>query len=206
MLADSKFVRSSGVSMDKKQSDSTCESGAPKTSIFRKAGISRREFARRAVLATASAAALPAGLLDAAPDLPRGAKIDSRNNFESGQGKLQGPPPASNVSANEIEVENKFESILSQYGSRFSEEQKADIRRLVGEMQKPLDRLRAFSLDNSDQPATVLKPLMDRKPQVPDGVPAHARHQGSGSGPTEKGVGRAPAKGAVPVKPRKHSK
>ncbi|HXN23277.1 MAG TPA: hypothetical protein VOA41_11110 [Candidatus Dormibacteraeota bacterium] len=170
--------------MATKQAGSARESGAVETTLSGKTAISRREFARRAVLATASAAAIPAGLLDETRKLP-GSDAVRQNAFENAP--QRGLPDSSqsapqnaaavSVSANEIEVENKFDNILSQYGSRFSEEQKADIRRLVGEMQKPLDRLRAFSLDNSDQPATVLKPLMDRKPHVPDGVPGHAQGQ-----------------------------
>jgi hypothetical protein len=185
--------------MATKQSGSACESGAVETTLSRKTAISRREFARRAVLATASAAAIPAGLLGETGHLPGRAAVP-QNAFEHAPQRVlldprqdapQNAAPPANESANDIDVENRFENILSQYGSRFSEEQKADIRRLVGEIQKPLDRLRAFSLDNSDQPATVLKPLMDRKPHVPDGVPVHAWVPGGASGPP---------------KPRRHAK
>lgn len=151
--------------------------GSPENNCPGKNMISRREFARRAVLATASSAAIPAALLGDISDSPGRAEQDILQNTRENarQNFPQNADPTSHASANEIEVENKFESILSQYGSRFSEEQKADIRRLVGETQRQLDRLRAFSLDNSDQPATVLKPLMERAARAPGRAPASAK-------------------------------
>jgi hypothetical protein len=133
-----------------------------------KAAISRREFARRAAFVTASAATIPVVLLGESRDLPE--RIESGSSQER-----QNPAPASQMSASESEVENKFENILSQYGSRFSDEQRADIRRLVGETQKQLDRLRAYSLDNSDQPATMLKPLMERNTRPPAIATKHSQ-------------------------------
>ena len=53
-------------------------------------------------------------------------------------------------------------AIFGQYGSRFSDEQKADIRRLCELAQPPLDRLRAYALENGDNPALYLKPLVER--------------------------------------------
>jgi hypothetical protein len=97
-------------------------------------GVSRREFARRAVLA-ASAAALPASVV------AQGA---------SGAQSQPGPAPAP-------DPERKLQDILARYGNRLSEAQKADLRRLLSDQAKSLDALRAFSLDNSDQPATVLR-------------------------------------------------
>jgi len=105
-------------------------------------GISRRDFARRAAIAAATAACLPGELLAVPP----------------------APPPAPLQQASEklspeiqAEVEAKIQAIFSRYGTRFSEAQKDDIRRLVTEGQKSLEAMRAFPLDNSDQPATVLK-------------------------------------------------
>jgi hypothetical protein len=61
------------------------------------------------------------------------------------------------------EVEARIQSIFSQYGSRFSDAQKADIRRLCALAQPPLDRLRAYALENGDGPALYLKPLVERE-------------------------------------------
>jgi hypothetical protein len=51
------------------------------------------------------------------------------------------------------EVEMKVASIFRKYGDRLSDEQKADIRRIMAETQDGLEKLRAFKLENGDQPA-----------------------------------------------------
>jgi hypothetical protein len=104
--------------------------------------ISRRDFARRAAIAAATAACLPSELL-ARPTAPPPAAP------QQGDEKLS---PAS-----QAEVDAKIQAIFAKYGDRFSEAQKADIRRLVTEGQKPLEAMRKFPLENSDQPATVLR-------------------------------------------------
>ena len=106
--------------------------------------ISRREFARRAALASAVAAVAPAASIAApasqqASDLP---KLSPEGHAE---------------------VEARIQSIFSQYASRFSEAQKADLRRLCNLAQPPLDRLRAYALENGDGPGLYLKPLLERE-------------------------------------------
>lgn len=115
--------------------------------------ISRREFARRAAFVSAAASLAPSNLLDT----------------ES----LAAPPPAQQPASapklspeSHAEVEARIQSIFSQYGSRFSEAQKADIRRLATEAQPPLERLRAFPIDNGAGPGLYLKPLMEREKKV----------------------------------------
>ncbi len=107
--------------------------------------ISRRDFARRAALAAATAAVLPGNLLtqsEAAPaPAPQAAQPEQPKLSPEGR----------------AEVEAKVEAIFRKYGKRLSEEQKADVRRLVTEAQKSLESLRAFPLDNADQPATVFE-------------------------------------------------
>jgi len=53
----------------------------------------------------------------------------------------------------QAEVEMKVASIFRKYGERLSDEQKADIRRIMAESQEGLEKMRAFKLENSDQPA-----------------------------------------------------
>src|SRR6476620_9035071 len=53
----------------------------------------------------------------------------------------------------QAEVEMKVASIFRKYGDRLSEEQKADIRRIMAEGQEGLEKMRAFKVENSDQPA-----------------------------------------------------
>jgi hypothetical protein len=105
-------------------------------------GISRRDFARRAAMAAATAACLPGELL-AAPPLPA-------------------PPPPQQAGEklsleSQAEADAKIQVLFRKYGDRLSEAQKADIRRLLTEGQKPLELMRKFPLDNADQPGNVLK-------------------------------------------------
>ncbi len=58
----------------------------------------------------------------------------------------------------QAEVETKVSSIFRKYGSRLSDEQKADIRRAMAETQDGLEKMRAFALENGEQPATVFHP------------------------------------------------
>ena len=57
----------------------------------------------------------------------------------------------------QAEVEMKVASIFRKYGDRLSEEQKADIRRIMAESQEGLEKMRAFKLENSDQPADAFR-------------------------------------------------
>jgi hypothetical protein len=109
--------------------------------------ISRREFARRAAMVSAATLA-PANLLGSAvsPPMP------------------QQQPTSANLSPeSQAEVESRVQAILSEYGGRFSDTQKVDLRRLCKEAQPVLDRLRAYPTENGDGPALYLKPLMERE-------------------------------------------
>jgi len=104
--------------------------------------ISRREFARCAAFVSAAASLTPSNLL----------------NAES----LAAPPPAQQPAnapklspEGQAEVEARIQSIFAQYGNRFSEAQKSDIRRLATEAQR--------ALDNGAGPGLYLKPLMERE-------------------------------------------
>jgi hypothetical protein len=57
----------------------------------------------------------------------------------------------------QAEVEMKVASIFRKYGDRLSEEQKADIRRIMAEGQEGLEKMRAFHLENGDQPADAFR-------------------------------------------------
>jgi hypothetical protein len=114
-------------------------------------GISRRDFARRAALAAATAACLPAELLGA-PPLPTT--------------PLRQQPEEKLSPESQAEVDAKIQALLRKYGDRLSEGQKADVRRLLTEGQKPLEQMRKFPLDNGNQPGNVLK-------LYPDATAAH---------------------------------
>jgi hypothetical protein len=105
-------------------------------------GMSRRDFARHAAMAAATAACLPAELLTASP--------------------LQTPAPTQQPDEklspeSQAEVDAKIQAVFRKYGDRLSEAQKADVRRVLTEGQKPLELMRKFPLDNGDQPGNVLK-------------------------------------------------
>jgi hypothetical protein len=147
-------------------------------------GISRREFARRAALASAIASVAPTAALTATPPQPTehaaGAAVDRLSGAAAKDGgRLLDPASEAPQQTPEIaklspesraEVEARIQAIFAQYGSRFSEEQKADIRRLCAVAQPSLDRLRAYALENGDGPALYLKPLVEREKNPLEGT------------------------------------
>jgi hypothetical protein len=148
--------------------------------------ISRREFARRAALASAVASFAPASAVKAA--VPA---ID----------QTQQPANTPKLSPEgQTEADARLQSILSQYGTRFSEDQKADLKRLCILAQPPLDRLRAYNLENGDAPALYLKPLVEReKKPKPPAAKVGAASPGATVAPGAKSAdsGKTPAPGAA---------
>ena len=115
--------------------------------------ISRREFARRAAIISAVS-------IVPAPPPPGHSSIP-----ESG---LNQTPDGSTLSReSQAEAEARYQSILGVYGSRFSDLQKIDLRRLCFAAQPALDRLRAYTIENGDSPALYLKPLVEREKKTP---------------------------------------
>jgi hypothetical protein len=165
-----------------------------------KTAMSRREFARRAAMASAAATASAVTPLATVRTVDASATPASVNAPPPGLTSAPGPaaepsaPPQPQQSAgmpklspeSQAEVDSRIQAILSRYGSRFSEEQKADIRRLCAVAQPPLDRLRAYALENGDNPALYLKPLVEREKK-----PAGAQAATS--------VRRAPTSAAAPL-------
>jgi hypothetical protein len=120
-------------------------------------GISRREFARRVGLATAGVSlstAVPAASVLASPSTTAPAAPPDTP---------QGPPLPKLTPEGQPEAARRFQAILDQYGSRFSDAQKADLQRLSIMAQPPLDRLRAFPVENGDGPALYLRPLIEHE-------------------------------------------
>jgi hypothetical protein len=144
--------------------DETPKASSPKTG-----GITRREFARRAALASAVATVAPAAALTTPTPPPNEHANVAAADFG---GRLSDPTSAAPPQAADLpklspeghaEVEARIQSIFSQYASRLSDAQKADIRRLCNLAQPPLDRLRAYALENGDGPGLYLKPLLERE-------------------------------------------
>ena len=110
------------------------------------AGISRREFARRAGLAAAAAAVLPGSLL-----------ANSERPAAGGSGKAQEGETHGLSADSAARVEEQMRAILGRYGNRFDKEQEKDLRRILAENERMLARVREFALQNGDPPASVLK-------------------------------------------------
>ena len=128
-----------------------------------KPAISRREFAKRAALASAVAAIVPATTMPA-DSMPSAGANPSPPIPAAAKSEPQQPPNTPKLSPeSQAEAEARYQGILSQYGKRFTDDQKADLRRLCYVAQAPLDRLRAYNLANGDSPALYLKPLVDRE-------------------------------------------
>jgi hypothetical protein len=108
--------------------------------------VSRRDFARLAL----AAAAVPA-----VANVPAFAEI----------------PAATATATPNPEAEARIAMILGKYGTRFTEEQKADIRRLITGAQEGLEMMRAHPLDNSIEPATLFR--VYRAPARPKKVAVH---------------------------------
>jgi hypothetical protein len=106
----------------------------------KKPAITRREFATAALLTTAAAT------LSAIPS------------------PAQTPTPAQTLSPQSAqESDLRVSTILSLYPDRFSAGQKTDLHKISASTQQALDHLRAYQVQNSDEPALHLKPLIERE-------------------------------------------
>lgn len=163
--------------------------------------ISRREFARRAAIASAVASVAPAAAVTAelASTHPSAAPIQEPKSA------VPAPAPPAAVAPQNVlptspklspesqaEADARFQTILVLYGNRFSNEQKNDIHRLCAVAQPALDRVRAYKVENGDGTALYLKPQYEReKKPKPQAAPK-----------SEAAVKSAPAKpAATPAKP-----
>jgi hypothetical protein len=115
----------------------------------RSSAISRREFARRAAIVSA-VSMVPTSALPARPSI-------------EDPPLMQSPDTPSLSTESRAEAEARYQAILGVYGSRFSDAQKSDLRRLCFAAQPPLDHLREYAIENGDGPALYLKPLVERE-------------------------------------------
>jgi len=115
--------------------------------------LSRREFARRAAMLSATASLVPAEVL--VPQSPTASPPQPP----------QGTPKLSEAA--QAEANARYQQILSLYSERLDDTQKANIKRMCAELQPSLERIRNFKLDNGDAPALYLKPLVERVKKTP---------------------------------------
>jgi len=112
--------------------------------------ISRRQFARRAAVLSSTASIVPAE-----------AFLPATSPAQTPQSSPQLSPQG------QLEVDSRYQQILSLYGDRLDEAQKANIKKMCADLQPTLERIRKFNLQNGNAPALYLKPLVERekKPQ-----------------------------------------
>ena len=111
--------------------------------------VTRRRFALGAAAAATTALINPAQALEQAQNAASSQTGTLEDKAKAAMAKLS--------ASGQAEVEMKVASIFRKYGDRLSDEQKADIRRAMAEAQDGVEKMRAFALENGDQPATVLK-------------------------------------------------
>jgi enoyl-CoA hydratase/carnithine racemase len=122
---------------------------------MREFSLGRRRFTLGAAVAATTALILPADALPAGvvsqtagpASPPPVALTPLEQQAQTAMAKLS--PRA------QAEVEMKVSEIFRKYGDKLSAEQKTDIRKVMAETQDGLEKMRAFALDNGDQPATV---------------------------------------------------
>ena len=105
--------------------------------------LSRRAFARQAVVAATTAVVLPQVLAQTEPAPPK---------TTAAQPKPPDNQPTLSA-AGQAEVDARINTIFARYGSRLNDEQRADIRRIVTGAQAGLEALRAYPLANGSEPA-----------------------------------------------------
>ena len=120
--------------------------------------LGRRQFALGAA-AAATTVLLPGDLL-----AQSAASADQSTDAQSLDKKTRAAMAKLSASA-QAEVEMKVASIFRKYGDHLNDEQKADIRRIMAESQEGLEKMRAFKLENGDQPADAFRAyLHEAKP------------------------------------------
>lgn len=110
--------------------------------------VSRRAFARNALVAATAAAVLPGALAQTTePAPPKTTAAEPK------------PPANSPVlpPASQAEVDARVNWILTKHGSRLSDDQRADIRRLIQGGQQGVDAMRAYELENGAEPVLAFR-------------------------------------------------
>lgn len=112
--------------------------------------ISRRQFGRKAVVAAAATFTAPALL---------GGGV---NAAEAARPQEKKPEPLEGLTAEQAaEVDTRLANILRKYGKRFNDDQKARLRQILAQQERMMAPVRAFSLQNGDPPASVLRIRFD---------------------------------------------
>lgn len=121
--------------------------------------LSRREFAHRAAVLSATASLVPAGVM-----LPADA-------FHSVPASAQSADLPKLSAEGQAEADARFQMVLGRYSNRLSDAEKQRTKGLCYSLQTTLEQVRAYPIKNGDVPAVFLKPLIDRD-NKPKSTPA----------------------------------
>ena len=105
--------------------------------------MSRRSFARDAVVIATAAAVAPSLIAQTQPAAPK---------TTAAEPKPPSNPPALSA-ASQAEVDARVEWIVTKYGAHLDDAQRADVKRLVSGGQSGVDAMRKYDLDNGTGPA-----------------------------------------------------
>ena len=105
--------------------------------------ISRRSFAKDAVVIATAAAVAPMLIAQTEPPAPK---------TTAAQPKPPDSPPALSP-ASQAEVDARVQWIVTKYGAHLNDEQRADVKRLVAGGQAGIDAMRKYDLENGRGPA-----------------------------------------------------
>jgi hypothetical protein len=105
--------------------------------------ISRRSFARNAIVIAAAAAVAPSTIAQTEPAAPK---------TTPAQPKPPDNPPALSP-ASQAEVDARVQWIVTKYGSHLNEEQRGDVRRLIAGGQSGVEAMRKYDIENGTGPA-----------------------------------------------------
>lgn len=122
----------------------------PSKSESLKQAISRRQFGRKAAVAAAATFSVPALLAATATSTDAARRQEKK------------PEPLEGLTAEQTaEVDARLANILRKYGSRFNNDQKARLRQILAQQERMMAPVRAFSLQNGDPPASVVRLRFD---------------------------------------------
>jgi hypothetical protein len=105
--------------------------------------ISRRSFARDAMVIATAAAVSPVLIAQTQPAAPK---------TTAAEPKPPANPPALSA-ASQAEVDARVQWITTKFGAHLNDEQRADVKRLVNGGQGGIDAMRKYDLENGTGPA-----------------------------------------------------
>lgn len=146
----------------------SAESVSTQSTDFAAKRISRRQFGRSAAGAVAAATTIAAATTLAAPAL-LASNVAGAQKTPAPNPQQKQPEPLEGLTPEQAaEVDARLANILRKYGSRFTEDQKSRLRRILVQNERMMAPVRAFALENGDAPASVLRISFDHPRSAPE--------------------------------------